>query len=196
MSRRVVLGMGTGQCGLRLLVEILNRQPATRVTFEEAPWLPWRCDPAAPGLPERLQRFQDSRSEAVAGDVASFYLPHLERALPLFPDLRVICLRRPCDEVVDGFCRDLDQNTAFPTTHWSQEPSPGWSLDPFRSHMYPQYDVADRAGGIRRYWEDYQQLSDDLAARFPEQVRIWDTAALTAEAGVRDVLRFAGFGDA
>jgi hypothetical protein len=196
MSRRVILGMGTGQCGLRLLVEILNRQPGTKVTFEEAPWLPWRCDPAAPGLPERLKRFLETRSEEIVGDVASFYLPHLERALLLFPDLRIICLRRPCEEVVDGFCRALDQTAPVPTTHWSCEPPPGWSLDPFRSHMYPQYDVADRAQGIRRYWDEYQQLSEDLAARYAEQVRIWDTAALTTEAGVREVLSYAGFGEA
>jgi hypothetical protein len=127
MPRRIVLGMGTGQCGLRLLVEILNRQAETRVTYEEAPWLPWRSDPSSPGLPERLNRIQGARPEMVVGDVASFYLPHLERTLPLFPELRVICLRRPCEEVVDGFCRALDQGAPFPTTHWSQDSPPGWS---------------------------------------------------------------------
>src|SRR5262245_41770041 len=108
MSRRIILGMGTGQCGLRLLVEILNRQPATRVTYDEAPWLTWRSDPSAPGLAERLSRLAAVREEAVAGDVASFYLPHLERVLPENPDLRVICLQRPCEEVVQGFCHALD----------------------------------------------------------------------------------------
>jgi hypothetical protein len=193
MPRRIVLGIGTGHCGFELLVEILNRQPGTRVTCEEAPWLAWHGEPGAPSLPERLQRLLRDRPEAVTGDVASFYLPHLEQTLAKFPDLRVIGLRAPCEQVVEGFCRALDESSPYPTTHWSRQPPPGWTTDPFRSYLYPQYDVTGRAEGIRRYWEDYERLAGDLADRFPGQVRIWEASALTADAGIREVLGFAGF---
>lgn len=190
-TRPVILGMGTGQCGLERLVEILNRQPRTRVSFEEMPWLPWRIEPNAPGLPERLNRLLATRSEAVIGDVASFYLPHLERTLPIFPSLRVVCLQSPCEHIVESYCRILNASH-FPTTHWSQEPPAGWSHDPFRSYTFPQYVVVDREEGIRRYWEEYERIANELESRFPEQVRVWDSAALTTDVGVREILTFVG----
>jgi hypothetical protein len=34
MKRQIILGMGAGQCGTTLLVQILSKQPNTRVTHE------------------------------------------------------------------------------------------------------------------------------------------------------------------
>lgn len=191
MKRHMILGMGAGQCGTRLLAQILGKQPNTRVTHEQPPLLPWVREPSAPGIRERLQRMLDTTKERFIGDVASFYLPYVEEAIAFDPEIRIICLKRPCEEVVAGFCRFLDQ-LPFPTNHWAKEPSPGWYHDPLWTRTFPQYDIQDRVEGIARYWQEYYTTAAELARRYPDQIRVFDTEILTSEAGVREVLSFAG----
>ena len=38
---KILLGLGAGQCGLKLLADILNAQPGVRMTCEDSPLLPW-----------------------------------------------------------------------------------------------------------------------------------------------------------
>ncbi len=193
MNRQIILGMGAGQCGSLLLSQILNKQPQARVTHEQFPWLPWVRQPDAPAIRERLQRLVTaSTSERFIGDVASFYLPYVEEAIRCEPNLRIICLKRPADEVVSGFCRHLDQSSRVPINHWAKTPAPGWSHDPVLSRIYPQYETTDREEGILRYWNEYYAQAERLQQLYPQHVRIWDTEILTTEAGVREVLTFAG----
>ena len=52
MNQSIVLGIGTGRCGLRSLAKILNQQPETQSSYEEPPLLPWkrcRCGAGRPG---------------------------------------------------------------------------------------------------------------------------------------------------
>jgi hypothetical protein len=193
MNRRIILGMGAGQCGLTLLPQVLNCQPATRVTHEELPWLPWEKRSGAPGIRERLARILATRTQPTVGDVASFYLPYIEEAIADQPGIRIVCLQRPREEVVAGFRRDLASQSDKRINHWAKEPATGWAHDPFRSFTFPQYDTAEFEEGIRRYWEEYYTAAGALQERYPEQVRIWDTNQLMADAGVREVLTFVGF---
>ena len=191
-DRQIILGMGTGQCGPGVLVELLNRQPGTRVTHAQLPWLGWQRDESPSGIGERLRRFVSASNDRRVGDVATFYLPYAEEAIQCAPGIRIICLKRPRDEVVRGFCRFLDQSSPFKINHWAKEPAAGWCHDPFETRIYPQYDTADREEGIRRYWDEYYTRADELQRRHPENLRVWDAAALTTFAGVREILTFAG----
>jgi hypothetical protein len=193
MNRHVILGMGAGQCGSLLLSQILNKQPATRVTHEQLPWLPWERQPGAPGIRERLQRMLAAAAERRVGDVASFYLPYAEDAIQHDPGIRIICLKRPREEVVRGFCRYLDQSFRQSINHWAKVPAPGWSHDPVQTRIFPQYDTADREAGLRLYWDEYYATAERLEHRYPDNLRVWDTEILTTDAGVREVLTFAGF---
>lgn len=191
MKRQIVLGMGAGQCGLPLLTQVLEKQPNTRVTYEQAPLLPWAREPDAPGIRERLTRILETTKERLVGDVASFYLPYAEEAIQCEPDIRIVCLKRPREEVVAGFCRFLDK-APYSINHWAKEPAPGWWHDPFWTRIFPQYDTQDREDGIGRYWDEYYAAAEDLAGRFPGNLRLYDTEALTSEEGVRDLLSFVG----
>ena len=51
------------------------------------------------------------------GDVALFYLPYVKEAIGFDPTIRIVCLKRPREEVVTAFCRTLDQATRFATNH-------------------------------------------------------------------------------
>ena len=192
MKRQIILGMGAGQCGTRLLANILGKQPNTRMTHEDPPLLSWTPTAGMGGIRERLQRILDTRKERFVGDVASFYLPYVEEAIRFDPGVRIICLKRPREEVVEGFCRFLDRSSRYLINHWTCEPQNGWYHDPIWTRIFPQYETQDREEGIRKYWEEYYRTAEDLARRFPENVRIWDTQILTAEQGVREVLSFAG----
>lgn len=48
MKQQIILGLGAGQCGMRLLAQILNKQPHTKVTHEQPPLLPWVPDKLPP----------------------------------------------------------------------------------------------------------------------------------------------------
>lgn len=192
MTRQIILGLGAGQCGSGILAEILNQQPGAHVTHQEPPLLPWAPDPRTSGIEGRFQRMFQRRAEPIIGDVASFYLPYVEEAIRLEPGIRLICLKRPREEVVEGFCRMLDEMFPFPVNHWADEPAPGWFHDPIISRTYPQYDTQDREEGAGRYWDEYYTRADELAARYPDHLRVWDTEILTTPEGVSEVLSFAG----
>ena len=69
----------------------------------------------------------------------------------------------------------------------------GWYHDPLWTRCFPQYDVAKREDGIRRYWDEYYGTLERLAEQHPDRVRVFDMAeALNTEAGQRAVLDFAG----
>jgi len=191
MRRQIILGMGAGQCGTLLFAQILQKQPNTKITHEQPPLLPWTREPGAPGIRERLQRYLDTFKERFVGDVATFYLPYVEEAIRFDPEIRIVCLKRPRDEIVAGFCRFLDQSP-YPINHWAKEPAPGWWHDPFWSHVFPKYDTQDREEGIRLYWDEYYAAADRLTSRYPDNIRIYDTEVLTTEQGVREVLSFVG----
>jgi hypothetical protein len=192
MKRQFILGMGAGQCGTQLLAQILQRQPNTRVTHEQPPLLPWVREPGAPGIRERLERIGDTRRERFVGDVASFYLPYVEEAIEFDPEIRIVCLKRPRDEVVAGFCRHLDRSSPYSLNHWAAEPAEGWTHDFLWTRIFPKYQGLDRAAGIARYWDEYYQRVEELLARFPDNLRLWDTELLTTEDGVRQLLSFVG----
>jgi len=233
--QKIVLGIGTGQCGLERLAAAVNRQPEAQSAYEEAPWLEWR-EPGAgsrehgagsegdaetptrfAGTPHgdgestpaqdlrpktqvliaRFARFRKNAKpgKVLLGDCASFYLPYLEAVIALEPDVRIVCLKRPREEVVAGFCQWLDQSTPLPMNHWARQPAPGWHHDPNRTRIYPQYDTPVREEGIRLYWEEYYQRAEEVARQYPANVRVFDAAeALGTEAGLREVLGWLGVG--
>src|SRR5580692_3740361 len=105
---RIILIVGTGRCGIVSLLNVLAKQPGTWTTLEEVPLLPWKRTAGDRVMRERLARMRRMRDSHFLVDGASFYLPYLEDAIAVDPDVRVIGLLRPRDEVVASFGRFLD----------------------------------------------------------------------------------------
>jgi hypothetical protein len=193
MSPSIILGIGSGRCGTFSLAHVLNRQPGVEVSHEDPPLLPWRRETGEAVIRERFARFRRSRSGPILGDVASFYLPYVEDAIVVEPDIRIICLKRPREEVVRSFCRWLDQVHPLPTNHWAEDPAPGWHHEPVWTRIFPQYATQNREEGIRRYWDEYYEKVADLVGRYPQHIRVFETErALNTEDGLRELLAFAG----
>lgn len=193
MTQSIVLGIGSGRCGSLSLVTVLNQQPGTSVTHEERPLLPWKRETGERVICERFARFRRTRDANLLGDVATFYLPYIEDAIALEPSIRIVCLRRPREEVVRSFCRWLERSCALPTNHWAENPAPGWYHEPIWTRIFPQYETQDREEGIGRYWDEYYEKVNELVARYPDQIRLFETEqALNTEDGQREMLSFVG----
>jgi hypothetical protein len=191
---RHILVVGPGRCGLVSMTELLNRQAKTRVSQEDPPLLPWRRDPQFNPMAARFARLDQARRSAIVGDSAAFYLPYLDDAVAADPDVRVIGLKRPREEVVASFTRFMDDWHLLPTNHWSADPGVGWTQDPVWTQTFPQYDITDRVAGIRRYWDEYHLRLDEAVSKHPQNVRVFDMhTTLNTEAGQREVLAFAGY---
>src|SRR5437867_2840197 len=111
---RIILVIGTGRCGLVSMLNLLSQQPKTKATLEESPLLPWQRQAGDRVIRERFARFRRSREADVVVDTAAFYLPYLEDAIAVEPDLRVIALKRPRENVEASFVRFLDEYNTFP----------------------------------------------------------------------------------
>ncbi len=193
MTPSIVLGIGSGRCGASSLAAVLNQQPGVQVTHEEPPLLPWKREPGERVIRERLARFRRTRDAHLVGDVASFYLPYLEDAIAVEPGIRIVCLKRPREEVIESFCRWLERANPLPTNHWAKTPGSGWHHDPIRTRIFPQYETQDRREGIARYWDEYYARVSQLMARYSDQVRLFETKrALNTEDGLRELLGFVG----
>ena len=123
MNQSIILGIGTGRCGTASLAKVLNQQTDAVCSFDEPPLLPWKHTDGARIIRERFARFRLHGKARRLGDCGSFYLPYLEDAIAAEPDIRVVCLRRPREEVVGSFCQWLDQTMPLPTNHWARQPA-------------------------------------------------------------------------
>ncbi len=190
MPRQFILGMGAGQCGLNLLTEILQRQPDTKITYEQWPVLPWKRKPNLPGIRERLDRWNHAHSETFVGDVAAFYLPYVQEAIDFDSTIRLVCLKRPRSEMVAALTHHLDITCKVPTNHWSDALLPGWYHDPVWTQTFPQYATSDRTEAAGLYWDEYYQRAEEFSQRYPENFRLIDADELNDLAGVRRLLDF------
>lgn len=189
---KFVLGIGTGRCGTLSLAELLNNQPSSHVTHEVRPLLPWSSTNREGLVAERINRFRQRQCQLV-GDVGSFYLPYVEQFVSLVPDIRIICLRRDCAEVVRSFSEWSDHAHGAPADHWSDSPQPGLTFDPVWSTIFPKYPVNSREEGIRQYWHDYHRQVEILVRKYPSNIRVFEMEdALNTEAGQREMLSFVG----
>ncbi len=186
MAGGVILCVGAGRCGLMSMVHVLNQQPDVGASLREPPILPWARGAASTVIADRIRRMRKSRPMPWVADAAPFYLPYLEDAIAAEPGVRIVGLRRSCDEVVASYCRWFDDLFCLPMNHWAKEPPPGWHHDPIWTQSFPQYDTKDRSQGLRRYWHEYYETLDDLARRHPETIRVFEMdATLNTEAGQR-----------
>ncbi len=190
-GKRVILGIGSGRCGTLSLANLLDRQPGCHVTHERRPLLHWDATDRAEIVRHRISRLCRHTAETV-GDVSSAYLPYLEETFRQLPDVRVVCMKRPCEEVAQSFGNWLDRVHVVPTDHWSQQPADGWYHDPVWSVMFPKYAVSCREEGIRQYWNDYYEQVDSLLHRFPDNIRVFQSTDLNDESARRELLSFTG----
>lgn len=192
VQQQLVLGIGSGRCGTLSLARLLDAQPAAVVTHERRPLMPWSSSDSQSLVSERIASFRRNTADIV-GDVASYYLPYIEESIRQVPSIRIVALKRDCEEVVKSFCAWSDLAHSAPTDHWSEQPAAGYFHDPVWSTVFPKYPVASREEGIRRYWKEYYETVDKLQRAYPENIRVFGmNETLNTQPGQRELLSFAG----
>jgi len=78
MKQSLILGIGTGRCGLASLAAILRQQPDTACFHGHGPLLPWRKPDDESAIRDRFARFRRVANVQWLTDVAHFYLPYLD----------------------------------------------------------------------------------------------------------------------
>lgn len=190
-GKRLVLGLGTGRCGSTSFTRLLMAQKNGYFSHEHPPDLPWNRPP--PALRFHLQRFALlARLYDVVGDVAHWWLPHMQSVAAFFPSFRAAVLKRDREETVESFFAVKEGGQKGGVNHWMDHDGSYWNRVPF-DRCYPSYPAKSMREAIGRYWDDYYAACERLAERYPGQVRIFDMAALKSDAGQEEILRFCGF---
>lgn len=184
--------MGTGRCGTQSLARLLTRQPATRVSHERRPLLPWDTRQSPHPMANRFLGLAKARLYARhVGDVALFYLPYVEEILHAFPDARVICLRRSRAETVESFVRWMHVCYGVGrVNHWRADRT--GLVHSIWDPCFPRYDVETLDEALGLYWDEYYRRAEALVRLYPDNVRIFEMRpALSFPTGIGAVLDWA-----
>jgi len=131
-------------------------------------------------------------------DVAFWYLPHVEVLAKRFPDTRFIVLQRNKADCVESMqakwaLHNINPIQAHDGKQYRRDLP---YVTPLASAM-PNYPLDwSITQAISQFYEDYYAQCDRLEARLPETLRIFAMDDLNNEAGVREILEFAGFSPA
>ena len=176
-TRQLVIGIGAGRCGMKSLAELLGHQPSSAINPESSPALPWEVSDASIALLHRnLDRLFDRYPQvAFVGDVAHSYLPYFSIVLESFPQARFICLQRDRRETIDSFVSWIAKTRkGVPVNPWSADRQ-GFESDAGDA-SFPKYATRNLPQAISHYWTDYYGKAEEFVSRYPESIRIFQTA--------------------
>lgn len=183
--KRVIIGLGTGRCGTHTLTGLLDQQPGTVALHQPKPCLPWHPDY---GWYRGVVELIESIEAPVVALVSWFYLNYVPVLARDF-DATFICMQRDRDLTVDSILRLTPQ-----FDNWSNQPVTA-SVSPEYRDLFPKYDVSDKREALERYWAEYYEIAREFEAERPDRVRTFPTEQFNSEAGVAELLAFAGYGE-
>jgi hypothetical protein len=160
-----------------------------------------------------LQRLKSLERVRIIGDVASYYLPYVDLILDRAPNAVLPCLRRTRQDTIESFVEKVtvgppragrrgrvllsrpEGNRPRQRNHWVDHDGRTWVAAPRYDNCFPHYEPGlSLEAAIGRYYDEYYQAAEALAARYPSAVRIFDVEALNSEAGQAEILDFCGIG--
>jgi len=200
MEPQLVFGTGSARCGSKSLAMLLGMQPRVAVGHERF-LLPWEVDALQLNdtlreiekTPERRVLTQGNPVQwlqyrvpnaSIVGDIAPAYLSYASILIEQHR-AKVICLKRDKELTVDSFLRQKFD-------HCSLQPASGEEPEPKRTASIPKYGMPTRRAAAEAYWEDFYSTAQRLAARYPDQFRIFDIGMLNLWVGVMALLDFVG----
>jgi len=189
VKAKFVLGVGSGRCGSHSLARLFQEQSGTFVQHEMKPVLTWEPSPRfSPTTRFRRirQACQTQGGVKLFGDVGIFYLNYIPVFINSYPTMRIVALKRDKKSTVVSYMRKMKSDPQWPFNHFSSKDSGHiwWKA-------YPNYDLPVTQALPRFYDEYYDRLAEYMRA-YPNNVRLWPTAALNTKEGVKDILTFAG----
>jgi hypothetical protein len=181
-SKTMFIGCGTGRCGTTSLTRLIGGCENAVCKHERRPLLPWIFDEKL--FRERVRWFSDSTA-SVVGDVAYFYLPYLEQFIDVFPHVRIICLERERQAVIDSFMWKTQWKN-----RWYNHDGKEWIKEDVWDATFPKYDIAEKPKAIGAYYDEYRKRIRLVAQDYPANVRIFGIEVLNTMQGQKTILDF------
>ncbi len=191
---RIVIGMGTGRSGSASLTRILRKQKSSCFAHEYPPRMGWVKQPQR--LEMHFRRFGILRRyNAFVGDVAHWWLPHVENILELHDDVRFVAMQRDKEMTIQSFLnikwfKGLDVPGAV--NHWVDHDGTFFAENAW-DDAYPKYDASDLPTALGMYWDEYYATCEELQKRHPESFKIFMTEDLGDQKYQSRILQFCGF---
>ena len=193
----LVIGLGTGRCGTLSLSLVLQEQfdqAGADITHERRPLLRWDASEAE--VFGYLQRFQ-RHGKQFFGDVAFFYLPHVEAIMKWANQqqvrVRFVCLRRGREETVRSY---INKIRPYNANHWMTHDGSRWTHDPTWDPIYPKFDTCKTMReAVGAYWDHYYEVAERLADEHPDCFGLFETGDLNCSIRLWALLQFVGASD-
>lgn len=195
MAGDLIIGLGTGRCGILALSQFLDMQPGISMLYEgslhgKQNLFDWSGDaPKVIAWLDELKR--SSVSNQLIGDAGSYYLPYVDEIFHHFPETRFICFERHRSEVVRSFRKKTSDNRHFWYTHDGKK----YRKDPVWDSKFPKFDVEDKKAAIGLYWDMYHEQAINLARKYPDRFHVFPMAFLNSgrgRAAVLDYIQYRG----
>lgn len=180
----VFIGCGTGRCGTTSLAKLINGCEDTLCKHELRPLLPWVFNEKL--FQDRVKWFLTSTA-GITGDVAYYYLPYLEKLIDVFPHLKILCLERSREAVIDSFMWKTQWQN-----RWYNHDGTKWAKNPVWDKTFPKYNILDKAEAIGVYWDEYREEIRRIAGRFPENVETLSIEDLNTIQGQQKIFNLIG----
>jgi len=235
----VLFGLGCGRCGTKSLSRLLNAQPATVCFHEMNPSaMAWQgagdtvlsllrdfsailagevravtVDRNSPNRDYASDRLHELDRITHIGDVASYYLPYVERILEFDPSAKFPCLKRDRDEVIDSYRRHLVVNGRpskpllarikrgifgpLPVRYqnrWASRASSKWVSNTKWDKCFPKFDddYEDIESYIKLFYDYYYEKVYYLQKIYKDNISVFDISALNTDSGRAEILNFCG----
>lgn len=160
------IGVGTGRCGSHTLVNITSACKKV-ACLHESMQIPWYDAEGDPKIGQLIRRFREHRQEGIiSGEVGPNYIQHIISLRQAHPDLKVVCMHRNRDEVVESF---LEYGTSMPPLRpvekykWADGCLGPERMDAKITDCFPIIDAATRRQSIEFWWEMYEKMAEDVA---------------------------------
>lgn len=161
MASLAFLGIGTGRCGTVSLSHIVAACENTHVTHENpavrSPWAKLEDAPTQ-ALVDHVRWAQ--ANGITAGDVALYWLPHVQAVREVIPGLKVICLRREREATIASLERKCPGYTLLRPEDRPHNPE-WWDL-------MPSIEAPTIAEAWARYYDEYYEQ----AALLPDVLHV------------------------
>lgn len=155
--RQPVIGFGTGRCGTMSLAKIINACRNTNVRHEHHTFRVDWYDPKLRKIRRMIRSFKSNGKRGIlAGDIALYWLPHVEYIRKQLKDIKLICMHRNKKETVQSF---LNKSNVADRLRPNKKTGQRIILG---DNMFPTLDGYDIKQSLSFYWEMYEKWSRSI----------------------------------
>jgi len=189
MTKKLIFCLGTGRCGTSSMAALLNSQNSALFTHELFPILPWEEESKRSEHAKQLVQFKflqvthQAHNCNIVGDAGSYYLPYVEVFIRSLAnngdfDLKFIILKRDKTKTVESFKTKFARQNNNPLQNHN-------GLKNEWDEAFPKYNnFWTLEESIEKYYDDYYNVSEKLAKKYPSIVKIFNTEVLNTEEGL------------